>query len=135
MSHITPFDTSRHHIYTTFIVTHPVTGTRHSFEGIVDTGAPHTEFTDIVLARIGVIKKPKSDVQIKEGLQSQKYSKVTFPQFEICGQVLENFQVFVSKLDEAFGVDALIGLDFFKKFRVTIDYQNGHLITERYPHK
>lgn len=132
MHQFTPFDTKRHHIYTPFVVTHPVTGTKHSFEGIVDTGAPRTEFTDIVLARIGVIKEPKADVRIKEGLQSQKYGKVIFPRFEICGQVLENFQVFVTKLDGAFGVDALIGLDFFKKFRVTIDYQKGQLITEAY---
>lgn len=132
MPSITPFDTSRHHIYTTFILTHPVAGTKHSFEGIVDTGAPHTEFTDTVLAEMGIIEAPKKDVQIKEGMQSQKYGRVTFPQLEICGQVMENFQGYVTRLDDSFNVAALIGLDFFKKFRVTIDYQKGQLLTEAY---
>lgn len=130
MPHTTPFDTSRHHIFTTFIVTHPTTGTKHSFEGIIDTGAPHTEFTDTVLARIGIIKAPNPDIQVREGLQSQKYGRITFPQLEICGQVLKNFQAFVTKLDESFGVDALIGLDFFRKFEVKINYKLGTIVTE-----
>jgi hypothetical protein len=31
---------------------------------------------------------------------------------------------------EDWGVDALVGLDFFKQFRVTIDYKAGQIITE-----
>jgi len=54
------------------------------------------------------------------------------PQVEICGRHFDLLEVFVSKLDESWGIDALIGLDFFRKFRVTVDYQIGFLITEIY---
>lgn len=37
-----------------------------------------------------------------------------------------------TSFEKHWGVDALIGLDFFRKFRVTIDYQAGQIITEPY---
>lgn len=49
---ITTFDTSLHHIHTTLFVTHPVTGSRHSFEGIIDTGAPRTELSVRLLVKL-----------------------------------------------------------------------------------
>ncbi len=128
---ITLFDTKQHHIHTTFFVTHPETGTRHSFDGIIDTGAPHTEFSDVVLARAGFIKSTKGDIHIKKGLQTQKYGKLMLPAVEICGQTFEQFETFISKLHESWGIDALVGLDFFRKFDVTISYNRGCIITER----
>jgi len=127
---ITPFESNLHHIHTTFFVTHPKTGSKHSFEGIIDTGAPCTEFSDVILVRAGFIRSVDQEIKIKSGLQTQKYGKTILPKVKICGQDLNNFEVFVSKLDESWGIDALIGLDFFKRFRVTIDYKAGHLVTE-----
>lgn len=127
---ITRFDTSAHHIYTTFFIIHPVTKARHRFDGIIDTGAPRTEFSDIVLARAGIIASTNKDVKIKAGLQTQKYGKIVFHEIEICGYVFPNFEGLISRLDESWGIDALIGLDFFRRFRVTIDYKIGYLITE-----
>lgn len=127
---ITPFDTSLHHIHITFYVAHPGIGTRHSFDGIIDTGAPRTEFSDVVLARTGFITSQNTGIRIKGGMQTQKYGKLIFRNVEICGQQLDPFEAYVSKFDETWGVDALIGLDFFRKFRVTIDYKNGQIITE-----
>ena len=37
---------------------------------------------------------------------------------------------YVSHYEKHWGVDALIGLDFFRQFRVTIDYKVGQIITE-----
>lgn len=127
---ITLFDTEKHHIYIPIFVTHPLKKTRHRFRGLIDTGAPATEFVDTVLVQAGFIQSPKEEVKIKGDLQSQKYGKITFPKIEICGQVMTNFEAYVTRLDESWGVDVLIGLDFFKRFRVTIDYKAGHLITE-----
>ncbi len=39
-------------------------------------------------------------------------------------------KVYVSHFEKSWGIKALIGLDFFRYFRVTIDYKAGHLITE-----
>lgn len=51
---------------------------------------------------------------------------------EICQQRIEGLEVVVSRFDEIWGIDALIGLDFFRRFRVTVDYRAGHIITEPY---
>lgn len=127
---ITQFDVSKHHIHTIFFVTHPSTATRHIFRGIIDTGAPRTEFSDVVLARAGFIEATSTDVRIKEGLQTQKYGTVILPQVEICGQSFQNLEAFVSKLDESWGIDALIGLDFFRRFEVVINYKKAQITVE-----
>ena len=53
------------------------------------------------------------------------------PSITICGQTIENLEVMVSRFDPAWGIAALIGLDFFRRFKVTIDYGSGQLVCER----
>lgn len=126
----TPFDAERHHIYTQIVVTHPREKTKHSFLGIIDTGAPFTEFVDSVLIQSGFIETSDENVKIKEGLQSQKYGRITFPEIEICGKTIKNFNAYISKLEASWGVDVLIGLDFFRNFDVTISYKRGLIVVE-----
>ncbi|MBI2344297.1 MAG: hypothetical protein HYV02_08215 [Deltaproteobacteria bacterium] len=57
---------------------------------------------------------------------------IVLPLVEICSHRIENFPVYVSHFEKSWGIDALIGLDFFRQFRVTIDYQQGALTTESY---
>jgi hypothetical protein len=113
-------------------VSHPKTGRVHGFNGIIDTGAPRTEFSDTVLVRAGFIEAVDQNVQVKPGLQTQKYKKLILPKLEICGHALENFEVYISKWDSSWEIGALIGLDFFRRFRVTIDYQSGTIATESF---
>jgi len=126
---ITPFDPKRHHIHIRFFVTDP-RGRHHALDGVLDTGAPRTEFSDKFLAFAGFIREPAKNIAIKPGLQTQKYGKLLIPILEICGHAISDFEIFASRFDESWGVDALIGLDFFKKFRVTIDTQAGQIRTE-----
>ena len=44
----------------------------------------------------------------------------------------KSFEFFVSHFEQSWGIDALIGLDFFRRFLVTIDYKNGFLVTSPY---
>ncbi len=60
----------------------------------------------------------------------RKYGEIFLPSVEICGHKIENFGVFVSYFDESWGIDALIGLDFFRLYRITIDYHLEVLATE-----
>ena len=129
MTTVTPFDPKRHHIHVHFYVTGR-NGHRHSLDGIVDTGAPKTEFSDEFLTFAGFVEPHDEEILLKKGLQTQKYGKVALPLIEICGQTIEKFEVFTSRFEEGWGIDALIGLDFFRKFRVTIDYSSDHLVTE-----
>lgn len=128
---ITTFDSSRHHIYIEFYVTDP-SGVRRALVGVVDTGASTTEFSDQFLDHAGFIDFPASSVVIKPNQETQKYAKIVLPRVEICGNLLTDFKAHISRFESHWGFDALIGLDFFKKFRVTIDYQKGQLITEAY---
>src|SRR3990167_7391583 len=74
-------------------------GKKIELDAILDSGAPNTELSDQALERAGFLDP------------------------------VNNLEVYVSHFEKSWGVDALIGLDFFKRFRVTVDYKAGHLIT------
>lgn len=130
MPNITLFDTSAPYIFLPIFIT-TFDNRRHEFDAILDTGAPATEFSDKALQYAGFIPRT-SAVEIKSGLQTQKYSKTTIPLIEICGHKVENSKVFVSRFDDSWGIDALIGLDFFRLFRTEIDFLRGQIISEPY---
>jgi hypothetical protein len=48
------------------------------------------------------------------------------------GHQIVNFNACVSYFEPSWGIDALIGLDFFRYFRVTIDFEQGVIITSPY---
>lgn len=121
MRTVTPFDPAKHHIYTPFSLT-DAAGTEYSLTAVVDTGAPWTELNDAFLVRAGLIAPRAANVAIKPELQTQKYDRIALPAITICGQPLAGFEVMVSRFDPSWGIAALIGLDFFRRFRVTIDY-------------
>ncbi len=123
------FDTCLHHIFLEFFVTND-SGIRHSVIGILDTGAPRTEFSDRFLTHTGFIKPTDSPTQLNNGLQTRKYAKIKLPKAEICHYMIDEFEVIVSYFDESWGVDALIGLDFFRENLVTINYSKGIIISE-----
>lgn len=129
MRTVTPFDTSKHHIHVDFLAIDS-TGTPHNCSGVVDTGAPWTEFSDAFLTHVGFLPDADIDVAIKPGLQTQKYAQIVLPSITLCGHTIKNFEVMVARFDPAWGIAALIGLDFFRRFKVTIDYSTGTLISE-----
>ena len=129
--HITSFDTGQHHIHCEFFITTP-RGIKHSVAGILDTGAPKTEFSDQFLVSTGCLASRQEDRRIPSGLQTQKYAKMILPAAEICGYTLQDFEIVVSAFEASWGIDALIGLDFFRRVFVSIDYAHGILVTEPY---
>jgi hypothetical protein len=131
MPNITVFDPDSHHIRLVGAMK-TRSGSDYEFRAILDTGAPNTEFSDQFLSVVGLIEENGSKPSIKQGLQTQKYGRLVLPQVNICGHLIREMQVYVSHYEKHWGVDALIGLDFFRRFRVTIDYKAGHIVTE--PH-
>jgi len=104
----------------------------YKVDALLDTGAPSTEFSDDTLQYLGFLQKTRDDVELGDGLQTQKYGRVVLPKIEICSHPIENLEVYVSHFHKSWGIKALIGLDFFRRFRVTIDYKSGHISTEPY---
>ena len=131
MPHITPFDRDAHHIQLRVFVTNQEKE-QYALRAILDTGAPASEFSDQSLQYIGLLstQEPNKEVALQSGLQTQKYGKIVIPHIEICGHPTEELEVFISHFEKSWGVDALIGLDFFRRFRTTIDYKKGEIETE-----
>ncbi len=125
------FDAQRNHIHLEITVKNSH-GMEYSLDAILDTGAPVTEISDQFLAFTGFIPFPNEKISIKSGLQSQKYSRITIPEISVCGNIINDFNVYVSYFDESWGIDALIGLDFFRKHIVEIDYSKGVIKTEKF---
>lgn len=131
MPNITVFNTAGHHIlFVAYIADKD--GRKSKLRAVLDTGAPFTEFSDQFLHYAGFVAEPNLDIVIKSNLQTQKYGKLVLPQVEICGHTIQEMPIYVSHFEKHWGVDALIGLDFFRRFRVTVDYKTGHIITESF---
>lgn len=126
---VTTFDPAQKYIFLSVLVT-MTSGRRRELDALLDTGAPASEFSDKALQFAGLLKTLKEEVVIKDGLQTQKYDRVVLPEIEVCSCRLENLHVYVSRFDDRWGIDALIGLDFFRRFRTTIDYGRGEIVTE-----
>jgi hypothetical protein len=131
MPNITKFDPEQRYIILPIFVSDR-DGEKHLIKVLLDTGAPITEFSDEALQFLCFLDKTLEDVKLKPGLQTQKYSKLKLPHTEICGHVIEDLEVYVSHFERSWGIKALVGLDFFRTFRVTIDYSKGHIVSEAY---
>jgi hypothetical protein len=123
----TSFDTKRHHIHLSVLVKSVQDAAPWRLKAILDTGAPWTEISDESLRQAGLIDTISSSISIPQGLQTQRYGKLVLPEVTICNVYLRDIEVKVARFDEAWGIDALIGLDFFRLFPVKIDYERGIL--------
>lgn len=132
MLNITTFDPNKRYIFFDVFVT-AKDGRKHKFDALLDTGAPTTEFSDEALQFAGLLEKVKDDVALKPGLQTQKYGRSIIPCLEICSHSIENLEVYVSHFDKSWGIKALIGLDFFRRFKTTIDYDRAEITTSPLP--
>ncbi len=122
----TPFDVRQHHIHLKVVINigH---GLPWRVAGVLDTGAPWTEVSDKFLHHAGLISELPDDGPMPRGRQTQRYGKIVLPEMEICGQRLANMEVRVARFEEIWNVGILVGLDFFRHFPVTIDYQRAVL--------
>lgn len=110
MQTTTTFDTSEHHIYLAAKIL-DCNGVEHSFRGVLEPKS---------------IKK----VDIQPEQQTARYGRIVLPRIQCLGQTLENTRVKVVRFVEGWAVDALIGLDFFRRYEVKINYKSGTIVTE-----
>jgi hypothetical protein len=131
MPNFTKFDPRERYIVLAILVADR-DGEKHLMKALLDTGAPTTEFSDEALHYAGFLGATNQDIGLKPGLQTQKYGRVVLPCVEICSHALTDLEVFVSHFEKSWGIKALIGLDFFRRFKVTVDYKRGLIVTEPY---
>lgn len=94
---------------------------------VLDTGAQWTELSDNFLLHVGLLDAIPPGISVASDQQTRKYGRLVIPEMRICGQVLTDLEIRVSRFEETWDIDALIGLDFFRHFPVTIDYHRGVL--------
>ncbi len=125
-----PFDSSRHHIYVEFELLDSK-GIIRKGRGILDTGAPRTEFADSYLSHLGILEiENNAEMKQPDGHQTKKYQKIILPSVSICGHRFKNTEFIVSRFEKSWGIHALIGLDLFRNARITIDYKSAQIISE-----
>ncbi len=126
-----PFDSEKHHIYVEFEIIDIKGFVRYGL-GILDTGAPRTEFSDLFLNHIGLFNIDLSYKIVLSGQETKKYHKINLSSVTICGCQFQDTEFIVSRFEKSWGIDALIGLDLFRKSLITIDYRHSHIIAEPY---
>ena len=124
----TNFDVNKNHIVLDILVKNKLN--TYNLTGILDTGAPQTEFSDKFLKFSGLIENNDASIESKNNLQTQRYNRVNIPEMDICGIKLKNHLVYVASFEDSWGIDILVGLDFFRENKVTIDYSVGKIISE-----
>lgn len=128
MPTVTAFDTEKRYIFIpTYITTK--TGNQEKLDAILDCGAPSIELSDRALQLAGFLDTPHEDIKLKPGQATQKYDKICLPKIEVCSHAMTDVSVYVSPFDTSWGIDALIGIDFFRRFEVKVNYKYGRIVT------
>ncbi|MEI6435989.1 MAG: retropepsin-like aspartic protease [Bacteroidota bacterium] len=97
----------------------------------LDTGAAKTVINADLLHRIGYSENDYSEsVYITTGSGKEKTHLVKVQAFEAFGKTKRNFQVLSYQLPVTTFVEGLLGLDFLRKTRITIDFLSGSISLE-----
>jgi predicted aspartyl protease len=97
----------------------------------LDTGATKTVINTDLLHRIGYSERDYSDsLYITTGSGKEKTHLVKVKAFEAFGKTKRNFQVLSHQLPITTFIEGLLGLDFLRKARITIDFLAGSIYFE-----
>ncbi|MBI4516287.1 MAG: retroviral-like aspartic protease family protein [Deltaproteobacteria bacterium] len=97
----------------------------------LDTGATSTVINVGVLVAIGYDPALAPDrVQVTTGSGIEFAPRVTLQQIAALGQLRAGFAVLGHTLPPSAGVDGLLGLDFLRGGRLTVDLRSGQVMLE-----
>jgi len=91
----------------------------------LDTGAPSTVVNVALLVAVGYDPALTSErVQITTGSGVEFAPRVTLDRIAALGQERTGFPVLGHTLPPSAGVDGLLGLDFLRRQKLTVDFRN-----------
>jgi predicted aspartyl protease len=94
----------------------------------LDTGATTTLVNAAMLAAIGYDPALSADrVRVTTGSGVEFAPRVELQSFTVLGQERYGLQVLGHTLPPSSGVDGLLGLDFLRGLRLTVDFRAGQL--------
>lgn len=91
---------------------------------IVDTGASYSMIPKAVAKIIGLTGYYQS-VEIATGTKIERVSKSSIPIFKAFGFEYRNMSVLIHDLPSQIKADGLLGLNFLKKSKATIDFSKN----------
>jgi len=121
------FDPGRNHILVSVRITGPtkVAITRMA----LDTGATRTSLDQEIAAELGYgVDSSTETVRVATGSQFESVPVIGVERIEALGNHKENLPILSKSLPTGLPIDGLLGLDFFRNHRLTIDFREG-LIT------
>jgi predicted aspartyl protease len=94
----------------------------------LDTGATSTLINPSLLVLVGIDPFASDErIPITTGSGVEYVSRVTIDRVESLRQTRERFPVVCHMLPPSAGVDGLLGLDFFRGTKLTIDFRLGQI--------
>lgn len=94
----------------------------------LDTGATSTVVSQSRLLQLGYDPTAHSDrVQATTGSGVVFVLRITLSRIAALGQEHADFPVLGHTLPPGAGVDGLLGLDFMRGYRLTVDFRDGHV--------
>jgi hypothetical protein len=97
----------------------------------VDTGTTYTTIDSSILASVGIEPGPQSrPLQLTTALGIGSAFRLTAMRFKALGEEHADFPVISHRLPPVLGIDGVLGLDFFRNRKLTIDFRNGFIELE-----
>ena len=108
-----------------------VDGIEWDYEFIVDTGTQETLICEKTLWRMGYVRaNSKEDVPIRTICGEDTAYRYEIESIEALGVKRSNFDVISYPMPGDAGVRGLLGIDFFEKTRLTIDFDTAEINVE-----
>jgi len=96
----------------------------------LDTGASHTIIGLEPLRSAGINIDDASYATFGDATKSHYTPEVKLHSITLGNETITNFKVFAYSLPEAYGIEGVLGLDFLRHFKVTLDFGSGRLTLE-----
>ena len=96
----------------------------------LDTGASVTSIGLKPLILAGIDTENSTFTTFGNATKSHYVPMVMLRPLTFGNEIISNFEVLAYSLPEAHGIDGVLGLDFLRHFKVTLDFGKGRLTLE-----
>ena len=95
---------------------------------VLDTGSTHTVLSRETLGYYGLIVDPNTPTRgIITGSGRVNAPRITIPEFGVGEMLKQHFVVFALDFPQGSGIDGVLGLDFLRSRKLTLDFKEGIL--------
>ena len=98
-----------------------------------DTGASTTVIRESALRDIGYAPELINEfASFGDASQSHLVPKFTLKSLSLAGARVENIEALAYTIPEEHGIDGVVGLNFLRHFKITLDFGQGKLMLEKF---